>query len=151
MKDPERRARANRENARRSTGPRTTAGKSRASRNALRHGLAAADLNSERAPRVDALARIITGSPTGTAPSSEARDIADASLELVGIRALRLAMISRAAAELELDWPSEVPLRPDDEALMALAFERAAADLMRLERYERRALSRRKMAVRRLR
>jgi hypothetical protein len=34
---------------------------------------------------------------------------------------------------------------------MAFAYERAAPDLMRLERYERRALSRRNMAARRLR
>lgn len=110
MKDLERKVRANRENARRSTGPRTAAGKSRARRNALRHGLAAANLNAERAPRVDAFARVIAGTPPGTAPSSDAQDIAYASLELIGIRALRVAMIDRAAAELELDWPSDLSL-----------------------------------------
>jgi hypothetical protein len=55
---PTRKDDANRANARRSTGPRTAAGKARASRNAVRHGLsvsvladpALSDRRSARAP-----------------------------------------------------------------------------------------------------
>jgi hypothetical protein len=59
----ERKLAANRGNARRSTGPRTTAGKSRASRNALRHGLAAMSVPAALPPlpEIERVARAICG------------------------------------------------------------------------------------------
>ena len=56
------RVRANRANARRSTGPKTLGGKSAASRNALRHGLAIpVTVDPSLADEVERLARMIAG------------------------------------------------------------------------------------------
>ena len=58
----ERQIAANRRNARKSTGPRSSAAKKRASRNAYRHGLTLSLTSSpELAKRLDALARKIAG------------------------------------------------------------------------------------------
>jgi hypothetical protein len=51
---------ANRRNGRKSKGPRTAPGKARASRNALRHGLASISRhNPAVAPRIESIARAI--------------------------------------------------------------------------------------------
>jgi hypothetical protein len=52
---------ANRRNVRNSTGPKTIAGKKRASRNALRHGLASQGLRTIEAERIEQLACQIAG------------------------------------------------------------------------------------------
>jgi hypothetical protein len=125
-----RRAFANRVNARKSTGPRTRAGKAVVARNAWRHGLSL-PLMQEQAidPEVVALARLIIGSITGlTAEPSIfglACRIAEAQLDLARVRRVRQPLRARLAAE-----PS------------------VAHELLRLDRYERSALARRKFALR---
>ena len=58
----ERQIAANRRNAGNSTGPRSSGGKKRASRNSYRHGLAAAVTTTEEdAKRIERLARRIAG------------------------------------------------------------------------------------------
>jgi len=125
-----RRAFASRANSRKSTGPNTLAGKSTAARNARRHGLNLPllhDLGVE--PDVDALARLIVGSIVGLAAEPRilalARRIAEAQLDLARIRRVRLPVRARLATEPTV-----------------------AHELLRLDRYERRALSRRKQALR---
>ena len=127
-----RRVFANRLNARKSTGPRTAAGKTAAARNARRHGLNL-PLRHEQAVElaVDALARRIVGSIAGLAAEPRifelACRIAEAQLDLARVRRARLPVRAR----LETD-PA------------------AAHELLRLERYERSALARRKFALRAL-
>lgn len=91
---------ANRANARRSTGPRTAVGRIRASRNALRHGLAR-PLPSDPAlaARVMALTAVLTEpDPTDAAASLShpifATQFAEAQLELIRIRSARVAAIA---------------------------------------------------------
>jgi hypothetical protein len=93
---------ANRANARRSTGPRTAAGRARASRNALRHGLAQPSPSDPAlAARVAALTAVLTEpDATDTAACLShpilAAQFAEAQLELIRIRSARVAAIAAA-------------------------------------------------------
>jgi hypothetical protein len=92
----ERQAAANRRNARRSTGPRSGAGKKRASRNSYYHGLTATMATSaERAERVEKLARKIAGDSKGTVILEWARTAARADFDLAQVWWLKIALIER--------------------------------------------------------
>jgi hypothetical protein len=128
------RARASRRNGRKSRGPKTPAGKAVAARNSRRHGLSLPVLADPRiAPDIDALARQITTSVVGRDDDPRCHElacrIAEAQLDLVRVRTARLPFVGA------LD---------DDPASAA----RMVPELLRLDRYERRALARRKFAVR---
>jgi hypothetical protein len=127
------RARASRANARRSTGPKTSAGKARARRNARRHGLTLPVLaDPGLAPEVGDLAREIEKSVAGAEPDARrhalACRIAEALIDLRRVRAAKLPLV----AALHAEPMNAAPL----------------AQLARLDRYERRALARRKAAIR---
>jgi hypothetical protein len=115
-----RRRAANRRNARASTGPRTSAGKARAAQNARRHGLSARH-DPSRAQEVAALASAIADAGRGALASA----IAAAQIDLVRARRVRADLIAAV-----------------------LAGSATIARLAALERYERRAWSRRKRAIR---
>ncbi len=116
---------ANRRNAQASTGPRTAAGKARAAQNAHRHGLSLAALcNPSCSGEVEALARAIAGADAGLERLGLARTIAGAQIDVVRARSARLALYPEV---LEGD---------------------ALARLVAIDRYERRAFSRRNAAIR---
>jgi hypothetical protein len=128
------RARASRANGRKSAGPKSAAGMARAKRNARRHGLSLPVLAEPTLAReVDDLARRIEVSVAGVALDAAghalACRIAETLIDLRRVRNLKLPLVAELAADLKN------AARP----LQALA---------RLDRYERRALSRRKAAVR---
>src|SRR4249920_3530405 len=87
---------ANRRNARKSTGPRTSPGKSRSSRNAYRHGLSRPVLGAEFSPAVELLARRLTCSASDPMTLASARDAAEAMLELARVRRAKVALIDLA-------------------------------------------------------
>jgi hypothetical protein len=112
---------ANRVNAKSSTGPRTRSGKVKASRNALRHGLDAVDCgDSGLAEQTERLAKAICQG-SDRVGYQQALIIAESFADIARIRAARVHVLEGA-----LELPK----------------------ILRLERYERRALSRRRRAIR---
>jgi hypothetical protein len=107
----ERQIAANRRNARKSTGPRSGAGKKRASRNAHRHGLTLSITSAAAyAKQLDKLARQIAGDTEDPILLERARAIAQSELDLARVRRAKVALIERASAfgELESPRPSRV-------------------------------------------
>jgi len=125
--------RANRRNARKSTGPRTRAGKAVVARNALQHGLAVPVLCDPTLSReVGAIARVIEKSETGAEADEAGHELACRIAEaMIDLRRVRLAKLPLATALH--DDPC------DSGSLMQLS---------RLERYEHRAFIRRNRAIR---
>jgi hypothetical protein len=96
----ERQHRANRLNAKSTTGPKTALGKSRAARNALRHGLNVSLLSDPAvAPEVEAMAQKIAGPRPNAEALERARRIAEAEVDLNRVRAYRQNLIARTLAD----------------------------------------------------
>jgi hypothetical protein len=101
----ERQIAANRRNARKSTGPRSGAGKNRSSRNAYRHGLSIAS-SAAVTKQLDKLVRKIAGDTEDPILLEHARALAQAELDLARVRRAKVALIERASAFGELDPPA---------------------------------------------
>ena len=102
----ERQIAANRRNARKSTGPRSGAGRKRASRNAYRHGLTLSIISTAAsAKQLHKLVRKIAGNTDDAITLERAREIAQAELDLARVRRAKVALIERASAFGELDPP----------------------------------------------
>ena len=130
---------ANRDNARSSTGPRTERGRARASRNARRHGLSVSVVSDPRlSERVEELARHLVGETASPAVLEVARRFAEAQIDLDRIRKARYH-----ACLLGVDKGTE-----PTAAEVELIVRERVRQLKSLDRYERRALSRRRSAAR---
>ena len=117
---------AARHNARISTGPKSSAGKARVAQNARSHGLNLPALcHPAWSGEIEALAREIAGADAGAERLALARPIAAAQIDLVRARRARRDLF------------------PED-----LSKPNATARLAAIDRYERRAWSRRKFAIR---
>jgi hypothetical protein len=92
-------AAANRRNARRSSGPRSTAGKQRVSHNARRHGLSIS-ITADRAfgEQIERLAREIAGGTQNELRLECARAVAAAELDLARVCQAKVALIERVMA-----------------------------------------------------
>jgi hypothetical protein len=143
---------ANRRNAQRSTGPRTAAAKARTARNARWHGLAIPLARDPAASvEVERLAAALVGGSPNPARVEQARIAAEAEFELRRVRAHRKSVLNRRSAELAArrDDGNECSEPPTfDRSVQASAFAAALPELESLARYERRALSRRRRAMR---
>jgi hypothetical protein len=164
-------AAANRRNARRSRGPRSTAGKQRVSHNARRHGLTMS-ITADRAfgEQIEQLARQIAGGTQNELRLECARAVAAAELDLARVRQAKVALIERVMASGALDLAyseaprkvlqgrtlarvqaQEAPAMPSAEpSRSAEAIKRALPALVKFDRYEQSARARRDRAVRQL-
>ena len=175
----ERQLATNRRNARRSTGPRSKGGKERASRNSYRHGLTTPLITiQQHAKRVEELARKIAADATDFVTLDYARAAAEAEFGIARVRQAKIALIERMLAfggweqpqlfqslrEIKaffkgldrgkLDIPTPVDAletMPSAEAdRLAEAVRRALPELIKLDRYERRAAALRDRGLRAL-
>ena len=163
---------ANRRNARKSTGPRSSQGKRRAARNALRHGFSLGTGILGDDGHIETLAQRICADLQGESPLPDARAAARAQLTLAQIRVLKAEIVNRIflfgaiglqprfrSAPLRFatsfngqqsDPPSQRPARidrlgpmpSDTAARMGDALWRSTEQLRKLDRYERRAHAR---------
>jgi hypothetical protein len=132
--------RTNRVNAQGSTGPRTARGKSRAAQNAHRHGLSLSVIsNSVLSEQAELLAQEIIGDSSDPELYQLARNIAETQLDLSRIRQARHSLLIR-----NIDDDSKHGMAEQ----LAIILSDLAKRLMLMDRYERRALSRRKFAIR---
>ena len=130
----ERKIVANRNNAKKSTGPRSNPGRAVSRRNALRHGLAVSIGNeSAFGDLLEDLAKVLSSASGLQSVSGVAREAAGAQFDLSRIRKIRACLY-------------ETIYFVDGAAPDRLA--QLNDKLAKLERYERRAFSRRKRALR---
>jgi hypothetical protein len=90
------RVRANRRNAKASTGPKSTAGKARVAQNAVRHGLAVPIASIAEADQaVERIAHLLAGDAASADRLALARHVAEAQLDLKRVREARAALIAK--------------------------------------------------------
>jgi hypothetical protein len=142
---------ANRRNAKRSTGPRSRAGRNRSKRNSFRHGLAAGgQANARRVKQIERLARKIAGGTTDFVTLEYVRAIAQAQFDLAQIGRVKVALMSRVKefGGFEMSHVGAAAAPAVEPAGNADAIRGALSELIKLDRYERRAAVRRTRALR---
>jgi hypothetical protein len=138
---------ANRCNAQRSTGPRTTAGKARTRYNAVQHGLnIPARYNPAIAGEIEALALRLSDDATEPGERDLALRAAEAEVDLLRVERAKVDLVNGLANRLAL---ADASLPQTERA--ALAFLHKSKTLAAFDRYERRARSCRNRALRKLR
>jgi hypothetical protein len=168
----DRKIKANRANARASTGPRTGRGRASAARNALRHGLSLPVCSDPAlSEEVEALAREIAGPDAKAEIQELARRVAEAQIDLCRVRYARHQLLSnalsdpyyesRAAARVKLrlilrpnapeismeTLTKSLTSTPQGPEKFATILSEEAKRLLAMDRYERLALFRRRIAV----
>ncbi|MBM1171011.1 hypothetical protein [Microvirga arabica] len=128
---------ANRANAQRSTGPRSATGKAQSRLNAWKHGLAIpVSASPEWSCEVARLARLIAGE-TENNPGilDAAARVAEASISVIRVRQMKATFFDILFRNM---------------SVVECGIEMFGKSLDRLDRYERRALSQRRTAIRAL-
>ena len=127
-------------NARANTSPKSASGKPRA--NARRHGLAVPIWSDPTlAAEATALAKHIAGAAASARVMAHAVEVADAQIEVVRVRRWRHDLMRKHLSDLD-DSDG-----PDSKCKKASIVANLATQLQSLDRYERRAVSRRNRAI----
>ncbi len=141
---------ADRADARARGGARTPGGKARSARNAMRHGLSLPIVaDPATAAEVEALTRQMA--PAADAETAElARAVAQAQVDLIRIRRARQNLLATTFTLLAATQDEAAPDDLGAARRLSDHLSNLAARLAAMDRYERRAFSRRKFAVRAL-
>jgi hypothetical protein len=170
-----RKIKANRANARASTGPKTARGRARAARNAFRHGLSLPVCSDPfLSEEVEALAREIAGPEANARIQELARRVAEAQIDLRRVRHARHQLLSNALNNPYYDSRANLRAKlrimcrvlgsnapessiaaltkfltstPQGPEKFAIVLSEEAKRLLAMDRYERMALFRRKIAI----
>jgi hypothetical protein len=173
-----RKRQANRANSRASTGPKTPLGRARAARNALKHGLRMPVLRDPAcAAEVNDLVRLLTAEKVGPQTRVLLQQFAEAQVDLVRIKEARHDLVAEAfdpecESPKQREWRLTMPMKlatralkgqlqkdeikhllrppPEGPSKYAEVMRVCAKRLTAIERYEQRAYSRRKSAIREL-
>jgi hypothetical protein len=138
---------ANRRNGALSRGPKTAAGKARSSRNALKHGLAIPITRDRATAReIQRAARQMAPSAVGDSIRN-AQIVAEATFELARVRAAFEAVVARMSISSHTSNAGPWDTCSTGSGKSAAPI-RTLAELDKLDRYERRAFSRRRRALR---
>ena len=146
---------ANRRNAKKSTGPRTAPGIAVSSRNARKYAFTTiGPHDTVFAAQIETMAKAICPNTRNLRLWQEALAIGECTIVLRCVRAERIALIERLLGGNSTTDRGERSVEaveckrraaPSRDGLEAMCLDRQGLD--RLERYERRALSRRKRAI----
>jgi len=143
-------AASNKRNAQKSTGPKTAAGKEASKQNSLKHGLASAIIQgSTEDIEINILARAIVGeNPTSLETLIYAREAAEAQFIIERAKSTRASFLK----SYDIKWDSVVQTQdpPSGSMYWPKSIDEVIKDIVVLDRYERRARSRRKKALRKL-
>ena len=175
-----RKVQSNRTNARASTGPKTSAGRARSARNALRHGLNVPIANLDVfSPEVERLAEAMGGTQLGDAQlERHVRLVAEAQTEMLRVRQARDRFLADKLGQSDYQKRSTVRLKqgllrrnllgrmtgipffqgiidsldqfPEGAEKFALILQQESRQLALFDRYENRARRRRNRAIRAL-
>ncbi len=148
---------ANRKNAKNSTGPRTRRGKSRTSRNSVRHGLESVKFGvTGLSKKVERLAKAICPDSSDPFRYEQAVIIAESQIVIARVRQARVFALEHARTAIRYSAAGRSGRGGDrdrerDRKLLDLVatVRHAIPELLSVERYERRAVSRRRRAIRR--
>jgi hypothetical protein len=169
---------ANRQNGRRSRGPKSSVGKRHSSANAVRHGLSR-KIGARGDPETEALAHLLVAENADEERLEHARSVVRAHFDLLRIREVKRDLMERLyrfgapgplrrfrsrsdeiryLTTLPIDRPLQWPQRLDPAATLPLDRDERAAetvrrllpDLRKLNRYERRAFKAKQDALRKL-
>jgi hypothetical protein len=145
---------ANRRNAQKSTGPKTALGKKRSSKNAYIHGLSlpACTVGSQQ---LEELVRLFAADASDGTILGLAESAADALADLERVRNVKTAMIQRALmktqernrAQPDLLVSTRPLLEGEEEQTFVNAVQHILPELVKINRYEKRATSRRDRTI----
>jgi hypothetical protein len=153
----ERQILANRRNAQKSTGPKTALGKKRSSKNAYNHGLSLPMRNVGSQKQLEELSRLYAGDASDPKILALAERAADAQADLMRVRNVKTAMLERALMKAQGGNRAEPELldssRPlligegEEEQSFVNAVRHILPEQIKINRYEKRAASRRDRAI----